>query len=160
KQPWSLQLSFSALDGPQTTISAGGAFDYTHPDAGPDGKLVFQRNADDGNGNPTGTPEVWFYDPAAGSDPSSRASLITGNASAPALSPDATHVAFVRSDGSHNQIWISDLLGGNLVQVTSNAVEHNNPTWSPDGLTIAFNNNGTAVYKAPADGSGAASPTA
>jgi putative cell wall-binding protein len=74
----------------------------------------------------------------------------------PSLSIDGTQVAFVKSDGTNDQIWTTDLQGGTPVQVTKDAANHSNPTWSPDGGTIAFNE-GTAVMTVPADGS--ASPT-
>src|SRR5262249_32853666 len=124
------------------------AFDYTNPDAGPDGTLVFQKTPHAG-----GTSEIWGY-----VDPTSAiAEQLVTDAASPSISPDGQHLAFVRVDSGFAQIFVSDLHGGSLVQVTKDATDHDNPTWSPDGSTIAFNE-GTAVLTVPADGSGATSP--
>lgn len=122
---------------------------YLNPDSGDSHRVVAQRQADDGSGNPTGTPEIGFV---TGSD----FIPIATDAANPALSPDGSRVAFVRG----GQIWASDTSGGNLVQVTSNAAVHDNPEWSPDGGTIAFNQGPgtTTVATAAADGSQAAAP--
>lgn len=128
-------------------------FDYMHPDAGPGFTLVFQRQADSG-GTPTGQADVYgFTDWWNQTSPS----LMVSNASSPAISPDGTKLAFVRLDGTHTQVYVSDLSGNGAVAVTADAVNHDNPTWSPDGNTIAFNE-GSAVYTALADSSQAASP--
>lgn len=153
-EPWRLHRAASSGSFRPWTITPDDGFHYTHPDEGPNGLLVFQRQANSG-GTPTGTPEVWRLDPTTG-----EVSVVISNASHPAVSPDGARVAFVRSDGTNNQIFTSDLSGANLMQVTSNATAHDNPVWSHNGATIAFNT-GTAgaVATAPANGSGAANPT-
>ncbi len=105
-----------------------------------------QRQSDSG-GTPTGTPDVVRYDPSGGG---SVATIVT-NAASPAVSPDGKHVAWVRSDSGHQQIFVSDLNGGNVVEITSDAVEHDDPAWSGDGTTIAYDVSG-AVWTVPASG--------
>lgn len=124
---------------------------YRNPDGGHDQKVVFQRQEDDGAGNPTGQSSVVLYDPSKPAD--QRLTVIDDNGSNPALSPDGTKVAFVRGD----QIVVSDL-AGNEVVVASTAGAKDNPVWSPDGTTIAFNQNSLAVATVAANGSQAASP--
>jgi hypothetical protein len=146
--PWQLEAAPSAASSFfPVQVSPNDGLDYTHPDGGPDGLVVVQRQADDA-GTPTGTPEVLLYDWFADTF-----TPVISNASSPALSPAGDRVAFVR-DG---QVWTCDLSGGDLVQITTDAVSHDNPTWSADGTTIAFNTGGSGVVAtAAADGSTAA----
>lgn len=139
---WEIHYSFT--DGGETGKVIGDASnDYTHPDAGPNGSLVFEKTASGG-----GTSEIWGYTSAS----DNTAELMVSDAASPAIAPDGQHLAFIRTTSGHAQVFVSDLSGGNVVQVTTDAVEHDNPTWSPDGATIAFNE-GSAVKTAAANGS-------
>jgi putative cell wall-binding protein len=109
-------------------------YSYTNPDAGPNAKVAYQRNTNNG-GTITGTPEVWLGDFNTGAT----RQLLT-NGSQPAITDD--EVAFVRSDGTHQQIFVAsyDASGaGAVTQLTTDAVDHANPTFSPDGSDIAYN---------------------
>jgi hypothetical protein len=149
--PWRIRYtdSTSGFDfGAQ--ISPADGKHYQHPDTGPDLRVVFQRQ-DDNGGQPGGVPAVMLYDPSKPA--AERITVVDENGSNPAFSPDGTEVAFVRG----GQIVVSDLAGENEVVVTSNAATHDHPTWSPDGETIAFRQ-GSGVAHAAADGSQAAQP--
>ncbi|HKE64091.1 MAG TPA: cell wall-binding repeat-containing protein [Micromonosporaceae bacterium] len=126
---------------------------YSGPDGGPDGVIVLASN------NGTGSDVVSITEADLFSQTPVTPTLVVANGSQPSVSPDGTHVAFVRSDGTNNQIFVTDINGQNLVQVTSDAVGHSSPTWSPDSTTIAFNE-GSAVFTALADGSQSATPQA
>ena len=126
---------------------------YSSPDGGPDGVIVLASN----NGASSDVVEISEADLFSTSVVTP--TLVVANGSEPSVSPDGTHVAFVRSDGTHDQIVVTDMSGENPVEVTSDAVDHSAPTWSPDSTTIAFNE-GSAVFTALADGSQAASPQA
>lgn len=72
----------------------------------------------------------------------------------PQLSPDGIRIAFL----SHGDIWLLDLDGSGLVNLTSHGEVHHSPAWSPDGSRIALDswrdgNKGIDVMNA--DGSGA-----
>jgi putative cell wall-binding protein len=134
--PWSLVYAGAASSMADSSYPwfSDATYNYTNPDAGSNGKVVYQRNTNSG-GVLTGTPEVWLGDFNTGSTQQ----LLT-DASQPAVMDDK--VAFVRSDGAHQQIFVAtydDGGVGRVTQLTSDAVDHANPTFSPDGTDIAFN---------------------
>ncbi len=51
-----------------------------------------------------------------------------------AISPDGTKIAFVMT----NNIWVMNADGSNKRQLTSDQFENTSPTWSPDGIQIAY----------------------
>lgn len=153
-EPWDIVISPSSYGFEPFVLEIEDNDDrhYTHPDAGPGGMVVFQLQEDNGSGTPTGIPSVYLYNPGVPAF-----TKIIQDARNPAISPAGDKVAFVRSDGTHDQIFVTDLSGTELIEVTSDAADHDNPVWSPDGQTIAFSTSGNAIATAPADGSGASS---
>lgn len=127
----------------------------------PDGtKIAFMSNRD-------GNFEIYVMDATYGdAKPIIR---LTHNASldaAPAWSPDGTKIAFssdraANTGGSTWEIYVMDATYGDslpIVRLTTNAVNDDRPSWSPDGAKIAFReyragNNEICVVKAT-DGSG------
>ncbi|MBF9133306.1 cell wall-binding repeat-containing protein [Plantactinospora sp. S1510] len=151
-KPWRLEVQRAVSGNAPTTFSPQDGRHYLRPDAGPGDLVVYQTQAGSADA-PSGRSDVGIYDPSFGFR------TIVENASNPAISPDGTRVAFVRADDSgRNQVWAADVDGDNVVPVTSNAANHDNPAWSPIGRTIAFSQD-TGVATAPADGSGAGNPT-
>ncbi|MBN1657503.1 MAG: PD40 domain-containing protein [Anaerolineae bacterium] len=55
----------------------------------------------------------------------------------PALSPDGKMIAFVKWDGNKD-IYVSNLSGSNLRQITTHPADDEHPHWAPDGSQIAF----------------------
>jgi len=58
-----------------------------------------------------------------------------------AISPDAKRVAFVRENKGNYDLWMQDVDGKNLVQLTSSEFGDFEPAFSPDGNRIAFISN-------------------
>jgi TolB protein len=77
----------------------------------------------------------------------------------PSVSPDGTRIVFSSqiADGIDGKIWIMDIDGGNLRQLTSTAALNNIPSWCPAVDLIVYvsdlrgNDN---IYLMNADGSG------
>jgi dipeptidyl aminopeptidase/acylaminoacyl peptidase len=54
------------------------------------------------------------------------------------LSPDGSQLAFVADTTGSNQVWVMNMDGSGLRQITDDAYEGIDPTWSPDGRRIAY----------------------
>ncbi|MFC6015615.1 cell wall-binding repeat-containing protein [Plantactinospora solaniradicis] len=149
-QPWRLDVQPATGYGTSFPISPKDGRHYLAPDSGPGNLFVYQTQADSG-GSPAGTPDVGVFD----SNSATPFQTILSNASNPAMAPNGKKVAFIRS----SQVWVANIDGSNVVQVTSNAATHDNPVWSPDGSTIAFTQGG-GVATVPANGGAAPSTVA
>lgn len=90
---------------------------------------------------------------------------------APEFSPDGKEIVYMStgpgvccSPGYNNDIWVMDADGANQIALTTTNFETQNfaPTWSPDGLKIAFSRNSTpsaadnGIHVMNANGSGQA----
>ncbi len=60
------------------------------------------------------------------------------NASQPAISPDGKTLAFIRNVKSKPQLFLLQLEGGSIRQLTSYKYGVGNPVWSPGGKQLAF----------------------
>jgi TolB protein len=56
----------------------------------------------------------------------------------PEVSPDGQRVAMILSRGGNPNLWICNIDGGGLKQLTRTRDEDSSPTWSPDSQEICF----------------------
>jgi Tol biopolymer transport system component len=56
----------------------------------------------------------------------------------PDISPDGRYVAYDRTIAGNRDVWIMDLVRGGTRRLTTHAAIDGYPTWSPDGLRLAF----------------------
>ena len=73
----------------------------------------------------------------------------------PTVSPDGKKVAMILSRGGSPDVWVSDVDGQNLKQLTKTRESESSPTWSPDSRTICFTSEaggGTSLYTVTTDG--------
>jgi eukaryotic-like serine/threonine-protein kinase len=56
----------------------------------------------------------------------------------PAMAPDLKSVAFTSRVDGHRQIFVRLLASGRPVQVTKDAVDHDEPRWSPDASSLVY----------------------
>ncbi len=131
--------------GDGTPLTSGGDDDI-QPAWSPDGRRVaFVRSRLAGRRFEPGdvfgeydNGDVWVVDPATRAE-----TRLVENAYNPSFSPDGRRLAVDASWAGPRRIWITDALGQNPQQATtdvSEAIVHVRPRWSPDGRRIVFQN--------------------
>ncbi len=113
------------------------------PSCSPDGRRVLTD--DDGNIYIFNLDGTWL------------SILLEGRkAHEPAWSPDGTKIAFQSWEHDPSEIYVMDIDGCNLVQLTDNTYYDDYPRWSPDGQQIVFiseRDGDNDIYIMNADGS-------
>lgn len=65
----------------------------------------------------------------------------------PVWSPDGTQIAFISDQYDQQDIYVVNIDGSNLRQLTTNTSQDSNPSWSPDGTRIVFASNRDGLYE-------------
>jgi WD40 repeat protein len=86
----------------------------------------------------TGGRNLWTM-PLDRSSPARQITAIPGEAvSHSSLSPDGKHVAFASTASGNSDVWIQNVDGSDLRQLTDGTTTNAWPVWSPDGRSIVF----------------------
>jgi len=88
-----------------------------------------------GNSNEFPAPVVFIFDRN-----NSQLTMIPDAFNA-AISPDGKKIVFVRQNNGNYDLWMQDVDGGDLVQLTDTPFGEFEPAFSPDGKRIAFVSN-------------------
>jgi eukaryotic-like serine/threonine-protein kinase len=139
------KIFVKALQGEPQQLTAGTGDDI-QPKWTPDGRsiLFVRANQPRGKLEPGDVfgqyvnGDIWKKDLATGKE-----EKFLDNAFNPSFSPDGKLLAVDASWAGPRRIWIVDAQGHNPQQITSDsseAVDHLEPNWSPDGKSIVFQN--------------------
>ena len=115
-----------------------------------------------------GNPNIFSHDFGTGAR--NAVTRFPGLNTSAAVSPDRRKLAMILSKSGSPDLYVSDLDGSNLKQLTTTKDDEASPCWSPNGAWICFSSRksgATALYKIPATGGemqriatpGAPSPT-
>ncbi len=119
-----------------------------YPSIGPTGQLAFKGWGNTAFGLRVGSETMENLQTVTNADEDT----------APSLSPDGQQVVFMsRREGESWEIYIANVDGSELQQLTTDEADDGLPTWSPDGNAIAFvsNRGGPwAVWAMTPDGAG------
>jgi len=99
--------------------------------------------------NRAGNYDIWMMDP----DGSNKTQITSdsSNEKYPDVSPDGTQIVYFSDISGTNEIWVMDIFGQNQMQLTTTG--GTNPTWSPDGSSIYYNeSDGSGIRSMNADG--------
>src|SRR6266446_5076919 len=139
------KIFVKALQGEPQQLTAG-SVDDIQPKWNPDGQsiLFVRSNQPRGKVEPGDVfgmyvgGDIWKKDLASGKE-----EKFLDDAFNPSFSPDGKSLAVDASWAGPRRIWIVDAQGHNPQQITSDsseAVDHLEPNWSPDGKNIVFQN--------------------
>lgn len=85
----------------------------------------------------SGYPDIWSHDLASGRRLA--VAKYPGLNTSGAISPDGRRVAMILSKGGKStDLYVCDVDGGNLRQLTRGLEDESSPCWSPDGRTLCY----------------------
>jgi len=116
-------------------LTSGPSFD-AHPTWSPDGgRIAFYRNGSIHVMNASG----------------SGVTKLTDDGQYPAWSPNGARIAFWSGRSGQRGVYVMNVDGSDIRQLTSDTIDASNPSWSPDGSSIAFQGS-AGIYIMSADG--------
>jgi len=115
-----------------------------HPEWMPDGRSILYCTDDDLHPPQKNAAEIYRIDVATGKI----ASLISGGVNTyPVASPDGTKIAFRKMVDTNSEVFVANIDGTGIRNLTNNPTFDGWPAWSPDGKRIAFAGNRNGVYQ-------------
>ena len=83
-----------------------------------------------------GNPAIFYHDLSNGERKT--VAWYGGSSISPAVSPDGSRVAMILSKDGWTDLYVADIDGKNLKQLTKSPADESSPCWSPDGKWICF----------------------
>jgi len=115
-----------------------------HPEWMPDGRSILYCTDDDLHPPQKNAAEIYRIDVATGRV----FTLISGGVNTyPVPSPDGTKMAFRKMLGTNSEVFVANLDGTGMTNLTNNPAFEGWPAWSPDAKRIAFAGNRNGVYQ-------------
>jgi TolB protein len=115
-----------------------------HPEWMPDGRSILYCTDDDLHPPQKNAAEIYRIDVTTGRI----ATLISGGVNTyPAPSPDGTRIAFRKMLDTNSEVFVANLDGTGMKNLTNNPTFEGWPAWSPDGKRIAFAGNRNGIYQ-------------
>jgi len=89
-----------------------------------------------------GQSHLYIYQPlegqASSAQPLTRLTYGSWDDIDPAVSPDGKRVAFASNRNGYWDLYVLDLLGGEVTRLTDSLEYDGSPAWSPDGLWVVY----------------------
>ena len=115
-----------------------------HPEWMPDGKSILYCTDDDLHPPQKNAAEIYRIDVATGRI----ATVIGGGVNTyPVPSPDGRRIAFRKMLDTNSEVFVANIDGTGVTNLTNNPTFEGWPAWSPDGKRIAFAGNRNGVYQ-------------
>jgi TolB protein len=115
-----------------------------HPEWMPDGRTILYCTDDDLHPPRKNAAEIYSIDVDSGAI----RTLISGGVNTyPAPSPDGTKIAFRKMLDTNSEVFVANIDGSGMKNLTNNPTFEGWPAWSPDGKRIAFAGNRNGVYQ-------------
>jgi TolB protein len=132
------------VDGRGDRVLTPPAQSPIHPEWMPDGRSILYCTDDDLHPPQKNAAAIYRIDVGTGKI----TTLISGGVNTyPVASPDGTKIAFRRMLDTNSEVFVANIDGSRITDLTNNPAFEGWPAWSPDGKRIAFAGNRNGVYQ-------------
>jgi Tol biopolymer transport system component/DNA-binding winged helix-turn-helix (wHTH) protein len=95
----------------------------------------------------SGITSIWRRDLLHPESPAVKFASSTRGQEDAQFSPDGKRIAFMSERSGISGVWVSNVDGSDLVEISNSKVESGSPHWSPDGKKIAFDTQPVAGWE-------------